>query len=229
MRRALKTSSALAKGLSYAGVIVDPTCFEEGGCYHDHVDMSDMKGLARLEAMSDPELEQLKQATGQRTTFPGLTAADVLDPSTLSAHLNVTPETASFVKEVLPGMESGWYAAFDRCETRRECFARAKHFVDKVKAIAMADNADTVVLVSHGDLMDAMLKNLIGQADVEDRVLDNAIRFAHTNTGITRVEIGKNDGMAHVMVMNESTHLEATEHTGGEMLDGWGKWRQHAW
>ena len=93
----------------------------------------------------------------------------------------------------------------------------------------MADAADTCVLVSHGDLMDAMLKNLVCQPGVEDRVLDSAIRFAHTNTGITRVEIGKKDGMAHVMVMNESTHLEAADHTGGEMLDGWGKWREHAW
>ena len=40
----------------------------------------------------------------------------MLDPITLSAHLNVTPETASFVKEAIPGMEDGWYAAFDRCE-----------------------------------------------------------------------------------------------------------------
>ncbi len=56
--------------------------------------------------------------------------------------------------------------------------------------------------------------------------MDSAIRFAHTNTGISRVEVGKIDGMGHIMNLNESTHLEAAEHTGGEMVDGWGKWRE---
>ena len=203
MRRALKTSSALAAGLQYKNVIVDPNLFEEGGCFHDFPDMSDMKGLEHLQHMSQSELDALKTSGQQPTTYPGLSEADVRDATKLSDSLGVTPETASFVGDVMPGMENGWYAEFDQRETRQGCYQRAKTFVDKVRGIAMNDAADDIVLVSHGDLMDAVLKNFIASgasaiASAGDQTLDHSVRFAHTNTGITRVEVGKADGMAHI-------------------------------
>ena len=118
-------------------------------------------------------------------------------------------------------MENGWYAAFARPETRQECYARAKDLSEKSSPLPCLTKL-IPSCSSHMAISWTTWKNFIG----EEGVLDSVIRFAHTNTGISRVEVGKIDGMGHIMNLNESTHLEAAEHTGGEMVDGWGKWRE---
>ena len=243
MRRALKTTSAVVAGLDGVRpdpcfVEVDPFCFEEGGCYHKFPDLMDETGLSALQAMTPAELDALAASSPAPVTFPGLTSDEVTDPATLALALGIDVGRAAFVRSVMPGMDQGWYAGRNgHVETRGEMMARARKFALQVRALAMADEVDDVVLVSHGDFMDAILKVLSAGPSVaaaadegrDWRELDSLVRFCHTNTGVTRVEVGRQDGVAHIMSMNEAGHLDSEERTGGEMIDGWGKWRKHAW
>ena len=144
----------------------------------------------------------------------------------LARSLDVPESTSDFVASVMPGMESGWYQGRTSVETREECHERARVFAERVRSWAADGSTDNVILVSHGDLMDCILKHFaLFDSPLSDKQRDQALRFVHSNTGITRVGVSRKSGRAHILAQNILEHLEdPTLHTGGELEDGWTRW-----
>lgn len=136
-----------------------------------------------------------------------------------------------------PPPYSNFHTYIVRTTHRAECWDRARAIVARIRRLATSDGADTLVLVSHGDLMDALTKcfamapNGSAGTALTARERDHCCRYVHTNTGISRIEVGRADGAAHIMSLNETPHLAASAGllTGGEMVNGWGKWRRKPW
>jgi len=230
MRRTLKTSYGLCSGIGYRDAKVHPTVFEQGGCYHQYPELSEMKGLERLQTMNPTDLLALHKSEDLQT-YSGISAIEVTDAAHLKAFIGCDGEEAfaPFISGVAPGydMTKGWYVK-DTVETRSECFTRATEFVEWVTDLAKKNVLDNIVVVCHGDFMDVVLKNLTLGDCVPVEKRDRMSRYVHTNTGITRVEIARDDCQAHVLYQNRCNHLtSAATHTGGEMLNGW-KWSRDA-
>jgi broad specificity phosphatase PhoE len=243
MRRALKTASYVSSGLNKK-VIVHPLMFEEGGCYHEYPELSEESGLKQLMANNTvaaaPENEEGNDVYQfkKHTNYSGATKGQVLSTRYLSKFLNIVDDRqTNFIESVLPGMDNGWYTSSSSfCETRSECFDRAGLFVQHVRDLAMnvvenEQRTNTIILVSHGDLMDCILKQLLhrggrGGNTLTDREIDHMTRYVHCNTGMTRLEINREDGTAHLITLNEHSHVSLNNHySGGEMSNGWGEWR----
>eukprot|EP00038_Savillea_parva_P019024 m.26194 g.26194 ORF g.26194 m.26194 type:complete len:335 (-) comp4298_c0_seq2:99-1103(-) len=229
MRRALKTTWGLAQGLGSPPVTVIPYAFEHGGCFHKYPALSELKGLAQLESTPPDSLPALVGPLESVTHYPGLTAAQVTDPDHVSQCLEL-PDVTSIFTTAEPGMESGWWAGQRKgtaIENRKGCFERGTVLAKRFVNMAKTNEKEVVVLVSHGDLMDCILKALL-MPSLEAKVQDAACRFVHTNTGITRVEIAR-DGTAFLLKHNATPHLDTVEGmlTGGEMIHDWHKWDRH--
>ena len=63
-----------------------------------------------------------------------------------------------------------------------------------------ADRDERVALISHGDLLDALIKALLGTP------CDRQRRYSHHNTGISRIEL-RPDGQTRVYYLNRLDHL----------------------
>lgn len=121
-----------------------------------------------------------------------------------------------------------WWHGRNAVESRKGCFERAAALAKRFVDMAVTDSKETVVLVSHGDLMDCLLKALL-MPGLPAAVSDAACRFVHTNTGVTRVEIGR-DGTAFLLKQNAHPHLDVDHElvTGGELVHDWDIWdRNH--
>ena len=65
-------------------VTVVPTAFEHGGCFHKFPSFADMKGLEMLLDAGDGAHDMVQAMGEKETHYPGLTAAEVMDPEFLS-------------------------------------------------------------------------------------------------------------------------------------------------
>lgn len=207
-------------------VTVLPSAFEHGGCFHVYPTLAELAGLSVLEAAEDPDTAA--EALAKETHYPGLTQEQVTNPEYISQYLNL-PEPTPIFTAADPGMETGWWAeqGEGKVESRKECYLRGAALGRKFVEMAAKDEKEVAVLVSHGDLMDCILKSLMFP-EVPPPVQDAASRFVHTNTGITRLEIGA-DGTVYLMKQNHTPHLDAESEllTGGELVHDWDCWDKH--
>ena len=150
------------------------------------------------------------------------------DPAYVSDYLHLPEQTAIFAAAE-PGMDKGWWAEHGHgaVESRKECFGRGAALATRFTEMAKAGETDVAVLVSHGDLMDCILKALLIPGQLP-RIQDSACRFVHSNTGITRLEIAR-DGMAFMLKYNLTAHLDNDPEllTGGELVHDWHVWDKH--
>lgn len=124
----------------------------------------------------------------------------------------------------LPGMEEGWYAGRTKCETSKEFQVRAKGIIDwlwmlhdtseQSRQLISGVPLKNLVLVIHGNLLNAVITGLMGQAGHSF--------ITHYNTGVTKVQLvtGKNGRKAAALKcvnMIEHLPLPATSTEGSSL------------
>lgn len=215
-----------AEGFGSPDVTVLPTAFEHGGCFHNYPTLGEMQGLEFLESAVSASKSTMHLKT--ETHYPGLSTAQVLDPDYVTAYLGLQQQTNIFC-DAEHGMDKGWWAeqGTGSVETRKGCFNRGAALAARFVEMAATDEKDVVVCVSHGDLMDCILKSLL-MPGLDAKVQDAACRFVHANTGITRVEISR-DGTAFLLTHNSTSHIDTDTKllTGGELVHDWDCWDKH--
>lgn len=216
------------EGLEWPTASVISTAFEHGGCFHGWPTLAEERGISALAAADDAK--KYAASVAKIEHYPGLTAAEVTDPTFVCRYLNVPEqETRQVFTEAELSMEQGWWAPYaaNGVETRRQCFLRGAGLAKRFVALAGTGEIDIAVLVSHGDLMDCILKELL-MPGMKPEVQDAACRFVHTNTGITRVEIAR-DGTAYLLKYNATPHLDncSEQLTGGELVHDWDCWDRY--
>jgi len=225
-RRCLLTSKGLARGLrklgKYADVVVLANGFEEGGARVEFPALSGMAGLEQLQkCKGKAELDAIAEPLRKQTQSPGISASHVLDPVLLAQYLDEAAPV-QLVSRVEPAgaMTRGWWGG-KRRETRLEALVRAEDIAARFVRMAAEGEADCVVFVAHGDLMDLLLKCLLAgppqkRPATTPTAFDRTVRFDHANTGITHLSLPRSsDGRRSesqpiVFRVNQCSHLEAT-------------------
>lgn len=121
-------------------------------------------------------------------------------------------------------MENGWYLLPDR-ESHDGFLSRAATIVDWIWTTVHQNHANSdvdgveggVVLVTHGNLMNAMISSLING---RDPVLCQGGLISHSNTGVTHIKLyrAKKDPLlrfCNVQSMNRVDHLLTRDASDG--------------
>lgn len=94
--------------------------------------------------------------------------------------------------------DQGWW--WNGYEHLEQCTARARRVAETLCTWAATRRNEVILLVTHGTLMDQLLKALIGAGEQPN------FYFSHLNTGISRVDFLE-DGLLALRYLNRAPHL----------------------
>lgn len=93
--------------------------------------------------------------------------------------------------------EGWWWNGYEHLE---QCTARAQRVAETLRTWATTRKDEVILMVTHGTLMDQLLKALIGAGNQPN------FYFNHLNTGISRVDFLE-DGLIALRYLNRAPHL----------------------